>query len=151
MRRTFAIATAAFAVALAAPLASQAESPAEMYTLNCWGCHGAGAKGIPGTVPRLAHSMGYFLRIPEGRAYLVQVPGVENSALDDAQTAIILNWMLDTFSRAELPPDFKPYTAAEVKAYRAHRLESVIDTRSALAKKLATQGWSIATMGSPAP
>ncbi|MFZ1886652.1 MAG: c-type cytochrome [Candidatus Binataceae bacterium] len=151
MRRTLAIATAAFAVALAAPLASQAESPAEMYTLNCWGCHGAGAKGIPGTVPRLAHSMGYFLRIPEGRAYLVQVPGVENSALDDAQTAIILNWMLDTFSRAELPPDFKPYTSAEVKAYRAHRLESVIDTRSALAKKLAAQGWSIAAMGPPAP
>ncbi|MGC1676570.1 MAG: cytochrome c [Candidatus Binataceae bacterium] len=151
MRRALAIVTAALALTLAAPLASRAAPPAELYTLNCWGCHGAGATGIPGTVPRLAHSMGYFLRIPEGRAYLVQVPGVENSALDDAQTATILNWMLETFSRTELPPDFKPYTAAEVKTYRAHRLESVIDTRSALAKKLAAQGCSIAAMGPPAP
>lgn len=151
MRRGIAIVTAALALTLAAPLASRAEPPAELYTLNCWGCHGAGAKGIPGTVPRLAHSMGYFLRIPEGRAYLVQVPGVENSALDDAQTATILNWMLETFSHTELPPDFKPYTAAEVKTYRAHRLESVIDTRRILAKKLAARGCSIAAMGPPAP
>ena len=150
MRRALAMITAALAFAFAAPLASRAESPAELYTLNCWGCHGAGAKGIPGTVPRLAHSMGYFPRIPQGRDYLVQVPGVENSALDDAQTATILNWMLDTFSHAELPPNFKPYTAAEVKTYRAHRLQSVIDTRRALEKKLAALGCSIATMGPPA-
>jgi mono/diheme cytochrome c family protein len=149
MRSAMAIVTVA--AILAAPVLARAESPAELYTLNCWGCHGAGAKGIPGTVPRLAHSMGYFLRIPEGRAYLVQVPGVENSALDDAQTATILNWMLETFSRAELPPDFKPYTAAEVKTYRAHRLQSVIDTRRALAKRLAAQGCVIAATGSPAP
>lgn len=149
MRRALAILTAA--AILAVPLLARAESPAEMYTLNCWGCHGAGAKGIPGTVPRLAHSMGYFLRIPEGRAYLVQVPGVENSALDDAETATILNWMLDTFSRAELPPNFKPYTAAEVKTYRAHRLQSVIDTRRALARKLAAQGCVVAATGAPAP
>ncbi|MHB8380845.1 MAG: c-type cytochrome [Candidatus Binataceae bacterium] len=151
MRRQIAMLTAAIAIILAAPLASRAEPPAELYTLNCWGCHGAGAAGIPGTVPRLAHSMGYFLRIPAGRAYLVQVPGVENSALDDAQTAAVLNWMLQTFSRAELPPDFKPYTAAEVETLRAHRLDSVIETRRVLAKQLAARGYKISAMGIPAP
>lgn len=147
MQRALVTIAAALAVILVAPIAARAESPAEMYTLNCWGCHGAGANGISGTVPRLAGSMGYFPRIPEGRAYLVEVPGVANSALDDAQTAMVLNWMLATFSQAELPPDFKPYTAAEVKIYRAHRLTSVIETRRALAQKLAKHGAKIAAMG----
>ena len=151
MRYGLATAAAAIAAILAAPLAApllaRAESAAQLYTLNCWGCHSSRAEGIPGTVPRLAHSMGYFARIPEGRAYLVQVPGVANSPLDDAETAMVLNWMLETFSRAELPPDFKPYTAAEVTKFRAHPLTSVIETRRALAKKLAARGCKIAEMG----
>ena len=150
MRRGRGIAVAALVATLAAPVVLQiparAESASELYTLNCWGCHSANAEGIPGTVPRLAHSMGYFPRIPAGRAYLVQVPGVANSPLDDAETATVLNWMLETFSKNELPPDFKPYTGAEVKAYRAHRLENVIDTRRALAKELAAHGFKIAAM-----
>lgn len=141
------MAAAALAMILAAPMLAHAESAAALYTLNCWGCHSSRAEGIPGTVPRLARSMGYFTRIPEGRAYLVQVPGVANSPLDDAQTAMVLNWMLETFSRAELAADFKPYTAAEVKKYRAHPLRSVIDTRRALEKKLAAQGYAIAAAG----
>jgi mono/diheme cytochrome c family protein len=115
-------------------------SPAELYTLNCWGCHKPRAEGIPGTVPRLANSMGDFLRVPGGREYLVEVPGVAASALSDAEIAQVLNWLLITFNKAETPPDFKPYTAAEVAKYRPHQLIKITETRDDLVKRLKAKG-----------
>lgn len=115
-------------------------SPAQMYTLNCWGCHKPRAEGIPGTVPRLANSMGDFLHVPGGRAYLVQVPGVAQSALSDAEVAAVLNWLLLTFNKTELPRGFKPYTAAEVGRYRAHQLIQVVETRDELVTRLKARG-----------
>jgi mono/diheme cytochrome c family protein len=135
----------AIMLALTASVApARAGSPAELYTLNCWGCHQAHAEGIPGTVPRLAHSMAYFLSVPGGRAFLVQVPGVANSSLDDKQTAAVLNWLMVTFNKQELPKDFKPYTGAEVARLRAHPLLDVKQTRIKLARKIAAQGHQVA-------
>jgi mono/diheme cytochrome c family protein len=115
-------------------------SPAELYTLNCWGCHKPRAEGIPGTVPRLANSMGDFLHVPGGREYLVEVPGVAASALSDAEIAQVLNWLLFTFNKAETPPDFKPYTAAEIAKYRPHQLIKITETRDDLVKRLKAKG-----------
>lgn len=129
------LATAA-RVAFAAP-------PQEIYTLNCWGCHQPHAEGIPGTVPRLAGSMGYFLNVPEGRAYIIEVPGVAASPLTDAEVAQVTNWLLQTFSKDQLPRDFKPYTAEEVSRLRPHQLTNVIDTRAALVKELAALGYRV--------
>jgi hypothetical protein len=138
-----ALAIAVLLVLLALGTAAHAQSPSELYTLNCFGCHSPHAEGIPHTVPRLAHSMGYFLRIPEGRAYLVQVPGVSSSALNDEQTARVLNWLLETYSKDELPKSFRPYTADEVHADR-HPLIEVRKTRSDLAKRLSAMGYTVA-------
>lgn len=115
-------------------------SPAEMYTLNCWGCHKPRAEGIPGTVPRLADSMGDFLHVSGGREYLVEVPGVAASALSDAEIAQVLNWLLFTFNKAELPADFKPYTADEITKYRPHQLIRITETRDDLVKRLKAKG-----------
>jgi mono/diheme cytochrome c family protein len=115
-------------------------SPAELYTLNCWGCHKPRAEGIPGTVPRLADSMANFLRVPGGREYLVEVPGVAASALSNAEIAEVLNWLLVTFNKAEMPPDFKPYTAAEIARYRPHQLIRITETRDDLVKRLKAKG-----------
>lgn len=115
-------------------------SPAELYTLNCWGCHKPHAEGIPGTVPRLANSMGDFLRVPGGREYLVEVPGVASSALSDAEIAEVLNWLLATFNKAETPPDFKPYTAAEIAKYRPHQLIRITETRDDMVRRLKAKG-----------
>ncbi|MGZ6184880.1 MAG: c-type cytochrome [Candidatus Binataceae bacterium] len=115
-------------------------SPAELYTLNCWGCHKPRAEGIPGTVPRLADSMADFLRVPGGREYLVEVPGVAASALSDAEVAQVLNWLLFTFNKAELPADFKPYTADEIARDRPHQLIRITETRDALVKQLKAKG-----------
>jgi len=139
------LASVAIALALTAP--AFAESAAQLYTLNCWGCHLPHAEGIPGTVPRLAHSMGHFLNLPEGRAYLVQVPGVANSPLNDQQIADVLNWMLETFSKSELPKDFKPYTLDDIRTYRPHPILNVKDARRDLVKKLAASGYTVADFG----
>lgn len=117
-----------------------ATPPAQLYTLNCWGCHRARAEGVPGSVPRLANSMAYFLYVPRGRAYLVQVPGVSASALTDGQVAVVLNWLLHTFNGKELPKDFKPYTTSEVAKYRPHELPDVVTVRAKLVKELAAKG-----------
>jgi mono/diheme cytochrome c family protein len=115
-------------------------SPAELYTLNCWGCHKPRAEGIPGTVPRLADSMADFLRVPGGREYLVEVPGVAASALSNAEIAEVLNWLLITFNKAEMPAEFKPYTAAEIAKYRPHQLIRITETRDDLVKRLKAKG-----------
>jgi mono/diheme cytochrome c family protein len=139
--------TRAIAVLIAtlsiASVAGAGGSPAELYTLNCWGCHKPRAEGIPGVVPRLADSMADFLLVPGGREYLVEVPGVASSTLSNAEIAQVLNWLLFTFNKAELPADFKPYTAAEIARDRPHQLIRITETRDALVRRLRAKGISV--------
>lgn len=74
--------------------------------------------------------VGYFLHSEQGRQFIVQVPGVATSALSDAELAELINWMLLTYSAAQLPEDFKPYETAEVRRLRAE-LEPDPTTRRA--------------------
>ena len=60
------------------------------YMLNCQGCHGPEGRGSP-DVPALRNFSGYFLHVPEGRDFLVQVPGVANAALAPEALAQLLN------------------------------------------------------------
>ncbi len=138
---------ALLSIALLAAASARATPPDQLYTLNCWGCHQPHAQGIAGSVPRLANSMGYFLHLPQGREYLVEVPGVAASPLSDGDIARVLNWMLLTFSRAELPRRFVPYTAAEVHKYRAHIPPDVIETRRRLSTKLKAMGFEVSRDG----
>ena len=85
------------------------------YLLHCSGCHQPNGDGRPDSgIPRMSGQVGHFLRLPEGRAFLVQVPGTSQSSLGDADTAAMLNWMLYAISRNEVPADFVPYTTDEV-------------------------------------
>jgi hypothetical protein len=88
--------------------------------------------------------MGYFARIPEGRAYLVEVPGVSTSPLTDDEIARVLNWMLLTFSSAQLPQHFVPYSAEEIRKCRVHKLIDVSAARRRLAAKLKSMGFRVA-------
>ncbi|MFW0755717.1 c-type cytochrome [Pseudomonas sp. H11T01] len=105
---------------------SWATEPAQVdYMLNCQGCHLPDGSGFPARqVPDLRNQMGRFLSVPGGREYLVQVPGSAQTALPDADLARLLNWMLSSFSAAQIPADFQPYTAAEVGTLRQHPLAS---------------------------
>lgn len=92
------------------------------YARHCSGCHLISGEGIAGEVPALKDFVGYFLRSPEGRAYLPRVPGVAYSPLSTARLAALLNWVLDKFSATLLPAQWRPYTTAEVEALRARPL-----------------------------
>ena len=126
------------------PASSASDLGRQYYLLNCAGCHQFDASGSAAhEIPKMRGAVGNFLRLPEGRAFLVQVPGTSNSALSDAQIAVLLNWMLPHFSSEQIPPDFAPYTADEVTRLRKQRLDDVAATRAAIVRRLAGMGYRV--------
>ncbi len=101
------------------------------YVLHCRGCHLQDGRETPGSVPALA-GLGLFLQVPEGRDYLIRVPGVANAPLDDAELAALLNWMVAEFGGQQTPPNWVRYTAEEVASQRYRPLLEVEKTRTAL-------------------
>ena len=111
----------------------------DVYTLRCVICHQPSAQGVPGLYPPLANSIGFDLNLKRGRNYLIQVAlngmtGPVNvngiiynglmppfAQLPDAEIADVLNYVLTTFNADQLPKDFAPITAHEVKQARFTR------------------------------
>jgi mono/diheme cytochrome c family protein len=112
--------------------------PARDFANNCQGCHGHDGYSVT-EIPQLLNRVGYFARTREGRAYLIEVPNVAQSQLDDKRLAELMNWLLATYSRAQLPPDFIPYTAEEVGRLRRARIEPAT-ARAAVIDMLVAQG-----------
>jgi mono/diheme cytochrome c family protein len=133
-----ALAAAIAAAMFAAAPAWAGESAQQLYTLNCWGCHRPQGEGIPGTAPPLRGAAD-FLRVPGGRAYLIEVPGVAQSPLNDQQAAAVMNWIMTNFNK-DLPRDFAPYTPDEIHRYRSERLLDVAGERKRLIAKMAALG-----------
>ncbi len=106
------------------------------YMLNCQGCHLHDASGFPGKIPNMQGFVGNFLHIQGGREFIVQVPGVANAPLSDAELAEVMNWLLTRFSAAQLPADHKPYTAKEVARLRRTALIDVGAIREGLIEKM---------------
>ena len=88
------------------------------YMLHCQGCHLPEGEGIEGRVPPLKDFVGFFPHSDDGRAFLINVSGVATSALDDEQLSELVNWILRSFSKEELPKPFRPYMASEVAELR---------------------------------
>lgn len=82
--------------------------------------------------------VGYFLGVPGGREFLVQVPGSANAALNDAQLAELLNWMLPTLSAEQIPADFVPYNTSEVGELRRSPEVDVAGRRAVLVDNIET-------------
>ena len=114
------------------------------YVLQCAGCHRVDGRGSTRHgIPDFRDSVGHFTRLPAGREYLIRVPGAAQSQLSDADLAAVLNWVLASFSAAQLPADFQPYTQAEVAAARARRYDDVVPVRHALGRELAERGFQL--------
>ncbi|MGE0337347.1 MAG: cytochrome c [Gammaproteobacteria bacterium] len=114
------------------------------YLLHCAGCHLPDGRGsAPNDVPTLHRIPGEFVKVPRGREFLAQVPGIAYSPLPDAEVAEILNWMLKEYNTPYLPADFKPYTVAEVAAYRAVRPANIMKVREGILAELAAKGITI--------
>jgi cytochrome c553 len=111
--------------------------PRTDYLLHCMGCHLADGRGAPPDIPALKGRVGYYLQIPDGRNYLIQVPGAANAPLTDAALADVLNWMVDTFAQASAPPAWAPFSEAEVARHRHNAPADVDAWRHALWRQIA--------------
>lgn len=114
------------------------------YLLHCSGCHGSDGEGHAiGRIPALRERIGRFLWRDEGRAFLVQVPGVNNTGLSDAAIAAVLNWLVAAWAADTRPPGFVPYRADEVARHRASRPADIVVFRRGLVARLAHDGQAV--------
>jgi hypothetical protein len=110
------------------------------FTLRCKGCHGFAGQGTSGHVPRLRGFVGLYTHLPEGRDYLLRVPGVARAQLNDDRLAAVLNWMIEAYGRGTAATGFAPFTPEEVAAARRRPLAQKAATRARLIAELRRQG-----------
>lgn len=109
--------------------------------LHCSGCHVRDGSGsAEGRIPKLAGQIGHFMKLPEGRRFVLQIPGVMNSGLGDDEIEALVNWMVPHFAGASLDGEFVPYASDEVKAARGTRPADIFSARRAIAADLRKMG-----------
>jgi mono/diheme cytochrome c family protein len=117
---------ASAAVAQADPARARAN-----YLLHCMGCHGETGAGLEGKVPSMRGTLAMLSRTPQGRYYVLRVPGVTQSTLSNDDLAEVLNWSLRTFSDSPSHGDVPVFTAAEIATARSQPLTDVAASREA--------------------
>ena len=107
------------------------------YLMNCQGCHGPdGAGNAKREVPTL-DDVDRFLKLPEGREFLIRVPGMSRSPLSDADLANLANWMMQEFGGADGTMPFEPFEEAEVAGLRNNPIvDGVVEHRAKLVARL---------------
>jgi mono/diheme cytochrome c family protein len=127
---------------------------AKLYA-QCAGCHQQNGQGIPGAFPPLAGHVADILSKAGGREYLIKVllwglqgqievkgmkyngamPGF--AQLKDEEIAAVLTHIATAWGDDKKVKDFKPFTAAEVKALRDKKLtaQQVLEERKKLGLK----------------
>jgi len=114
------------------------------YALKCSGCHRLDGSGKPDSgIPDFRDQVGYFLMLPEGRAFLMQVAGLLSSGLNDERSAAVTNYIVETFSGVSMPADFEPYTAEEAQHYRETRPADIAQRRYDLYVQLIAAGYKL--------
>lgn len=126
------------------------------YQIHCEGCHKADGSGLEGFVPNFVGQLSSFLHVPDGRNFIIQVPGVAQSSLSDSEIAELINWMVVAYDPAGLPENFTLYTAEEVAALRANPLSNAMLYRAAVLQQLeqdrmvaAAAGYRYTTVSAP--
>ncbi|BAN49161.1 hypothetical protein [Metapseudomonas resinovorans] len=128
------------------PIARAGYSTPTNYQLQCAGCHlGDGTGSKANDTPKMKDFVGNFLKVEGGREFLVRVPGMSQSALNNDQLADLLNWLMrkDGMAGKSVPDDYKPYTGEEVAKIRGVTLLNLPDTRAGLIKEMRSQGITI--------
>jgi hypothetical protein len=119
-------------------LQALAATPQTNYILRCMGCHLQDGSATPGHIPGL-NGIDRFLSVEGGREYLIRVPGVSLSVLDDQDLTDLMNWLLVRFGTTGTGADFIPYTPIEVAAYRRLPYTGVDAVRLALITAIESQ------------
>ncbi|EHR73364.1 cytochrome c, mono- and diheme variants family [Burkholderiales bacterium JOSHI_001] len=115
-----------------APSLTPARSDRGQFVLHCAGCHGLDAAGSPAQYVPDLRRLGQFLQVPGGREFIISVPGVMGSGLNDEQVARVINWLLATLAAGSAPWHEAPYTREEVARARAKPLVDVAGRRREL-------------------
>jgi mono/diheme cytochrome c family protein len=123
-----------------APAVVAAANPRSLYVLHCAGCHGVDGAGSTSALVPDMRQLGGFLRVPGGREFIIKVPGVMGSGLNDQQVAGVTNWVLGTLAPASIPPGHAPFDAAEVAHARAAPLVDVAAVRGRLIEQARAMG-----------
>jgi hypothetical protein len=111
-------------------MAQHENPPAFAYLLHCSGCHIEDGSGDPPEVPDLRKDLDVLLQTTQGRAYVLQVPGITDAPLSPREMAGLMNWVVKRFY-PELQ-DFRPFSADEVQAGRDQRLANPLSYRQQL-------------------
>ena len=99
------------------------------YLLHCGGCHLTDGSGMDPEVPTLRNKLGPLTLSPEGRGYLVRVPGASQVPLSDEELRDVVNWVLTEYNGNTLPESFRPITTEEVQAHRKNPLSDPLEYR----------------------
>lgn len=92
------------------------------WAMNCQGCHGPNGEGHPDRdVPTMV-DVAAFQKIPDGREFLVRVPGVSRSPLNDEDLTYLLNWMVRTMGTSLRIDKRLEFSQEEVTALRQRPL-----------------------------
>jgi hypothetical protein len=114
-------------------------SPAQAdYVEHCAGCHGMQGVSVPAKVPSLRNRVGYFLCTDASRAYLLRLPNVALSSLDDARLATTMNFVVFGLGGASSDSSARRFTADEVAIERKKPLSAVslVATRAAIVRSV---------------
>ncbi|MBD9375432.1 hypothetical protein IB238_22695 [Rhizobium sp. ARZ01] len=117
-------------------------TPHANYLLHCSGCHGSDGMGSNiGGVPPFPGFIASFASDPEGRVYLLHVPGVVASGLDDGEIARVLNYIVDRWDGAN---QVAPFTSSEVADLRRATVNDIVSYRRAIVKRFQEKGMPVA-------
>lgn len=116
--------------ASATAFADDARWARQNYQLQCMGCHGEEGAGLEGHVPSLRGTLARISSAPQGREYVLRVPGVTQSTLSAADIAAVLNWAISEFGDTDAAKRIRPFTAAEVAKSRSRPLLEIGPTRA---------------------
>ena len=134
------------AVGLVLSAGVQAGVPAAtQYLIHCSGCHRADGSGsLRGGIPDLRGYVGSFGRLNDGRTYLMHVPGVVGSGLDNAEIAAVMNYIFDRWAAAPAGDPVPVFTAAEVARLRELSVPDVVKARRRVVRELEARNLPVA-------
>jgi cytochrome c2 len=127
-------------LALVVPaMAAKPTSPQLIYQLHCEGCHKPDGSGQPGIIPSF-DQVGVFSTVPKGREFLIRVPGVSQSELNNDEIVLLMNWLIGTYGHQEQTSDFEPFTIDEVDLWRGQPISNASAHRAQLVAMLDGEG-----------
>jgi hypothetical protein len=100
------------------------------YVEHCGGCHGIQGRSFPAHVPQLRGRIGYFLCTEKSRQYLLQLPNVALSSLNDEKLAAVMNFVVFDLGGASANSASRHFTADEVARERQRPLTGASLTRA---------------------